>query len=60
MTRKDYVKLAAAFQRVRPPKGYPYSIQILAWEQARASIMQTLDEDNPRFNRERFIKATEA
>lgn len=58
MTRKDYVKLAEALRLSRPTLWN--DIGRAAWRAARDSIADTLQDDNPRFDRERFYNATEA
>jgi carbamoylphosphate synthase large subunit len=59
MTRKDYVAIAGAISAVRQ---YSYLSGDLnfqaAIDQVTGAISQVLIEDNPRFDRQRFIAAT--
>lgn len=57
MTRKDYVALAAGLASVRPvdTDGTPYE----TWQDCRSAVAQVLHADNPRFDWQRFIIATE-
>jgi hypothetical protein len=54
MTRRDYVRIAAALRSRRPDyeasRRGPYE----GWYQAVLGIMDTLAADNPRFDRDRF------
>ncbi len=52
MTQKDYVRLAAALLASRPP--YHLTAALAAWGETVRAIADTLAEDNPRFNREKF------
>lgn len=59
MTRKDYILIADALREARmhnlrdaAPGSGAYWLRVAASEVARA-----LAEDNPRFDRERFLKA---
>lgn len=58
MTRKDYVAIAGAIAAVRQ---YSY-LQTLefqaALDQVTGAISEVLMQDNPRFDRQRFIAAT--
>jgi hypothetical protein len=59
MTRKDYVLIAEAIATVRQMSylaGFPQFEAGL--DQVTGAISQALIQDNPRFDRERFIKAT--
>jgi len=68
MTRKDYEAIAAALARTRPgivqsgapadffPKGRLFA----QWLVTRDALIGVLAADNPRFDRPRFIRATEA
>lgn len=56
MTRKDYVKLAAALASVRPV-GVPNYPKFYRWDLVVAAIGDTLADDNPRFDRARFVEA---
>jgi carbamoylphosphate synthase large subunit len=59
MTRKDYVAIAGAISAVRQ---YSYLSGMpqfqAAIDQVTGAISQVLIEDNPRFDRQRFIAAT--
>lgn len=63
MPRKDYVALANAFAESRPFVAKRSTAiqraQYAIWHTTRAEIMRALSADNPRFDRERFISATE-
>lgn len=58
MTRKDYVAIAAAIHRtgmaitIGPKKSAEYTLKLAA-----SDIAATMANDNPRFDRERFLKA---
>jgi hypothetical protein len=52
MTRKDYQLIADALRRSHPEPGI-----CTQWMDAVLSICDALAQDNPRFNRERFLKA---
>jgi tetraacyldisaccharide-1-P 4'-kinase len=62
MTKKDHVKLAAVLADSRKQMATltdsPWVIG--TWKQIRHTLVETLAADNPRFDRERFIQATEA
>ena len=58
MTRKDYVALAEALRVVHPDR-YKYLSNLETWQRAVATIADVLAADNPRFERDRFIKACE-
>jgi hypothetical protein len=69
MTRKDYVGLADAFARTRPerpehPAETPLDGLRNGWREqwlvTRDAVASVLQYDNPRFDRARFIRATEA
>jgi hypothetical protein len=59
MTRKDYVAIAGAISAVRQ---YSYLSGMPQFQSAldmvTGAISQVMIEDNPRFDRERFIAAT--
>lgn len=58
MTRKDYVAIAAAIHRtgmavnIGQKKSAEYALKLAATD-----IAATMANDNPRFDRERFLKA---
>ncbi len=52
MTRKDYVLIAEALRESRPQMG-----GIEGWNCAAIGVADALARDNPRFDRERFLKA---
>lgn len=76
MTRKDYTAIAAALARTRPTEedytthsyygnnsmhdGISYGAASRQWMAVRSAIADTLAADNPRFDRVRFVIATEA
>jgi len=55
MTRKDYVALAEAIAGAFPIT--ENSTPIIAWRLTMEAIADVLAADNPRFDRERFVKA---
>ena len=55
MTRKDYVAIAAAMARVIPLDNDRGSYRV--WEATVCSLADYLATTNPRFDRERFLKA---
>ena len=59
MTRKDYILIAAAL--ARPIKPFSTSAQthaaLITWEDTCRHVADALARDNPRFDRERFLKA---
>ena len=59
MTRKDYVKIAEAIATVRQ---YSYLSGMPQFDsgidQVTGAIAQVLQNDNPRFDKSRFINAT--
>ena len=62
MTRKDYVRLAAALKAARPEHvpGGDWSAEQIAtgvWARTVDSVMGALADDNPRFDRQRFMAA---
>jgi carbamoylphosphate synthase large subunit len=59
MTRKDYVAIAEAIASVREYSYLKGDLNFQAGiDQVTGAISQVLIEDNPRFDRERFIAAT--
>lgn len=60
MTRKDYVLLADALNRAArnlTAAGLTDHSAHTCWCECAATIADALAEDNPRFDRERFLKA---
>lgn len=55
MTRKDYVKLAEAFRSTEPT--FEDSPTYYAWRDALDAVADTLQADNDRFDRSRFLFA---
>ena len=61
MTRKDYVAIATALNRTYPAHrreldGKPDEA-VAQWQFSVDAIADVLAEDNPRFDRDRFLKA---
>lgn len=54
MTRKDYILIAAALKEARDTIASEYH---LGYKQAAYCLADALARDNPRFDRERFLKA---
>lgn len=53
MTRKDYILIAAALKNAREVQPEAsLGIDVAAWH-----MCESLARDNPRFDRERFLKA---
>jgi hypothetical protein len=62
MTSKDYIRFAAAFRNVNPrvnglDKITNANIRQEAWRACRDAISLVLQDDNPRFDAERFNAA---
>lgn len=61
MTKKDYILIAAALNRSKPEsylKGIIHSPNLeRQWECDVEHIADVLQEDNPRFDRDKFIQA---
>ncbi len=59
MTRKDYVLIAEALKNARPdPHGTTISRHRYdGWHVSACALADALANDNPRFDRERFLKA---
>jgi hypothetical protein len=59
MTRKDYVIIAAALAQSSTAYG-DHEIGYAAWCAARDAVADALKQDNPRFDRDRFLAACAA
>ena len=58
MSRKDYIRLAAALRTsLHVPTVDDYSIQFRVVREVARALADTLAQDNPRFNRSRFLEA---
>lgn len=57
LTRQYYIIIATALRHTRPPKGRNYYVRWDQWAKDCNSIADMLEQDNPRFSRERFIDA---
>jgi len=57
MTKKDYVKLAAALAYNRPTAVGLFSAGMYAWRRIVNDLADVCQSDNPRFNRGRFLVA---
>jgi hypothetical protein len=55
MTRKDYIRIAAALQHVRVSYRAPGETRAL--DCCVLALADALEQDNPLFKRERFLKA---
>jgi hypothetical protein len=56
MTRKDYIRIAAALKSARPPY-HAETAPRVAWDAAVFEIADVLADDNPRFDRAIFYAA---
>ena len=59
MTRKDYVAIAEALRKVQPALDDHGGSLHLQWAIDRTAIADVFENDNPRFDRERFADACE-
>ena len=61
MTRKDYELIAKAIKAAKPSDStmadYAEMTRKLGWRNTVHSVAEALAGDNPRFDRERFLKA---
>lgn len=58
MTRKHYEMLAAALKSARVPECYDHDTHSNAGaDRAAVAVAEVLAADNPRFDRERFLRA---
>lgn len=55
MTRKDYILIARALADSRPTVGYERNL--LTWNCTARLLADALAADNPRFDREHFLRA---
>ena len=61
MTRKHYLAFALAFKITKDTFEEKSDIQALRiWETLRNRTVDIFEADNPRFDRQRFVNATEA
>ena len=60
MTRKDYILIAAALRDARSSFAAMPNITVYTngVDNAATRVADALSRDNPRFNRERFLKAS--
>ena len=58
MTRKDYILIAAALKEALPPDTMPFPVSGPEMHADIAeNLCRALARDNPRFDRERFLRA---
>lgn len=57
MTKKDYLRLAQALKDSKPINSRDLPVAMIAWENSVLTITLTLANDNPRFDRKRFLNA---
>jgi hypothetical protein len=57
MTRKHYVMLAHVLHSAKPTMDDPAAFS--QWEKDCGTLAYALSQDNPRFDRERFVTACE-
>ena len=58
MTQKDYILLAAALREQRPIGQEDCKLACLVqWERDVDAIAEALEQDNPRFDRDKFLDA---
>ena len=58
MSRKDYIAIAEALSQSRPIALSEHGqAQLSQWQADINAIADVLAQDNPRFNRERFVEA---
>jgi len=58
MTSKDYNKLAEIFASTFPSHSEEFEAYSV-WHEIRGQLMEMLQADNPRFDRQKFIEASE-
>ena len=59
MTRKDYVKFARVLRGIKPQNNgnvREYELRLSQWERMIEAIANILEDDNERFNRQKFYK----
>ena len=56
MTKKDYIAIAQAISSQKPAQGSS-GAQFEQWGDVANAIAGKLADDNPRFDRDRFLKA---
>ena len=59
MTRKDYVKFARVLRGIKPQNNgnvREYELRLSQWERMIEVIANILEDDNERFNRQKFYK----
>lgn len=56
MTRRDFLKLSAALREARPGPPQFRSIEQQVWMEAVCKVCDAIAEDNPRFDRARFLE----
>jgi hypothetical protein len=54
MTKKDYIKIADSLRDSKPIGG---EMVLLQWEADVYKIMDCLQQDNPKFDKTRFLRA---
>lgn len=61
--KRHYEALALIMRDTQPPKANDgilgYDDQVCQWENCRDRLIQMLEQDNPRFDKSRFIAACE-
>jgi len=62
MTKKDYIKFAKVLNGLKPVKTdtesvHCYGLRISQWDKLVERIADIFQNDNPRFNKNRFFKA---
>lgn len=57
MTRRDYVRIAAALREARPEYEASRRSVYEGWHRAMVALAAALAAENPRFDRDRFFAA---
>jgi hypothetical protein len=60
MTRKDYERIAQAIAECKPVEDQPALAQAVARVRIIDAIADAMEDDNPRFQRAKFINACKA